>query len=666
MVLGINHTRRAATAVADKYDLERPHAKRTATMGLSGRPLRWTMTACSVTAFQLFGYDQGLMSSIITSKQFVDEQFRSVHYYSVPDGTSSCPVEDSKYGNGYKPFTLYSDTLYCTRTTHMQSVYEGAVTACYEIGCFFGSLFVLAVGNRTGRKPLIVLGCLIIVIGGIISSAAYNDKWGFGQFIIGRVTCGVGNGMNTATIPVWQSEVSRPEIRGRLVNLEGSVVALGTMVAYWLTFGLHFVDTSIAWRLPVALQCLFAIIVFVSVIYLPESPKWLVTQGRIEEATSVQASLLSLDENDQVVQNMITASIEETERAGSEMRFADLLKQGKGQYLARTLIGASSQFYQQFSGCNAAIYYATVLFQNMLARQNIQASPESVNNRKINIPILLGAVFASVYFMFTIPSFILVDKVGRRIMFLVGAAGQAGSFFITVGCLAASDHSESSSKKSGISDAMKSKLTSRSVNQMKGGAVGLFLFISFFGLSILELPWIYPPEINPMKTRTAATAVSTCANWLANYAVVQFTTIFINRSDYGCYLFFALINLTWIPLIFFCYPETAGRKLEEMDIIFARAYMENRYPFVVASEMPYLSDQEIKEEAIRLDLGDDDTKNLRDVGWGYHNRKPSPDSGEERKPASSDGASSISALSHVTENQETQPSEATQDVSQQV
>lgn len=653
MVLGINHTRRAAAVVADKYDIERPHAKRTATMGLSGRPLRWTMTACSVTAFQLFGYDQGLMSSIITSKQFVDEQFRSVHYYSVPEGTTSCPVEDSKYGNGYKPFNLYNNTLYCTRTKHMQSVYEGAVTACYEIGCFFGSLFVLAVGNKTGRKPLIVLGCFIIIVGGIISSAAFNDKWGFGQFIIGRVTCGVGNGMNTATIPVWQSEVSRPEIRGRLVNLEGSVVALGTMVAYWLTFGLHFVDTSIAWRLPVALQCLFALIVFVCVIYLPESPRWLVTQGRIEEATSVQASLLSLSESDPVVQNMISACVEESERAGSAMKFSDLLKQGKGQYLARTLIGASSQFYQQFSGCNAAIYYATVLFQNMLARQNIQVSPESVNNEKINIPILLGSVFASVYFMFTIPSFILVDKVGRRIMFLVGACGQAGSFFITVGCLAASDNSLTKSEKSGISDSLKTHLTNRSIDQMKGGAVGLFLFISFFGLSILELPWIYPPEINPMKTRTAATAVSTCANWLANYAVVQFTTIFINRSDYGAYLFFALINLTWIPIIIFYYPETANRKLEEIDIIFARAHIENKFPFMVAAEMPYLNDEEIKEEAARLGLGDEDMANLKDVNWGYTKEKkkiaPAPGPEAARRQSTT---STVSELTTDSKNEQ--------------
>ena len=108
----------------------------------------------------------------------------------------------------------------------------------------------------------------------------------------------------------------------------------------------------------------------------------------------------------------------------------------------------------------------------------------------------------------------------------------------------------------------------------KGAAVGIYLFIVFFAFTILPLPWIYPPEINPLRTRTTASAVSTCTNWLTNFAVVMFTPPFISASGWGCYLYFAVMNFLFVPIIFFFYPETAGRSLEEIDIIFAKAYVE--------------------------------------------------------------------------------------------
>lgn len=134
----------------------------------------------------------------------------------------------------------------------------------------------------------------------------------------------------------------------------------------------------------------------------------------------------------------------------------------------------------------------------------------------------------------------------------------------------------------------------------------MFLFISFFAFTILPLPWVYPPEINSMRSRSLATSISTCTNWLSNFTVVMFTPIFINRSRWGCYLFFAVINFLYIPVIYFYYPETAGRSLEEIDIIFAKGFVENKRPFVVAQELPKLSIKEVEEEGERLGLYDEE------------------------------------------------------------
>ncbi|CUM64497.1 uncharacterized protein PRCAT00002102001 [Priceomyces carsonii] len=510
---------------------------RTSTFGLRGRPLKVAITAASTTGFSLFGYDQGLMSGLITGTQFNDEF----------------------------PPTKGED--------HYASVIQGAVTSCYELGCFFGALFVMFWGDRIGRKPLIVSGAFIIIIGTVISVCAFKDSWGLGQFVIGRVITGIGNGLNTATIPVWQSEMSKPENRGKLVNLEGSVIAVGTVVAYWIDFGLSYTNTSVQWRFPVAFQIFFAAIVFALAVNLPESPRWLVAHHRKPEATVVLSALNDLPpEDDFIVAEMSVISDSANRFSRSQVGYADLLTGGKSQHFSRMLIGSSSQFFQQFTGCNAAIYYSTVLFKD---KKTIGLEPR--------LALIIGGVFATVYAIATIPSFFLIESVGRRNLFLIGALGQGVSYTIAFACLV-----------------HPTKLNA------KGAAVGLFLFIVFFAFTILPLPWIYPPEINPLRTRTAASAVSTCTNWLANFAVVMFTPIFIQASGWGCYLFFALVNYSFLPVIFFFYPETAGRSLEEVDIIFAKAHVEHRLPFRVAATLPKLSLAEIEQHGNQLGLYDDD------------------------------------------------------------
>jgi sugar porter (SP) family MFS transporter len=503
---------------------------RTSTFGLSGKMLRIVITTVSTIGFSLFGYDQGLMSGIINAENFHD----------------------------FFPGTE-------------RSVIQGAVTSCYELGCFFGALFVLFRGEKIGRRPLIIVGAIIIIIGTVISVTPTRGKWPLGHFVIGRVITGVGNGFNTATIPVWQSELSRAENRGRLVNLEGAIVAVGTLIAYWLDFGLSYTDQSstLSWRLPVALQILFALILLIGILRLPESPRWLIAQGRHAEADLILGALKAIPPTDDEIVAERTVIQDAVQRSKSK-GFSDLLTNGRTQHFQRMVIGASTQFFQQFTGCNAAIYYSTVLFQN-----NMGFSPKKA--------LLLGGIFATVYALSTIPSFFLVDSLGRRKLFLIGATGQAIAFTITFGCL--------------IKD---------STQSAKGAAFGIYLFIFFFAWTILPLPWVYPPEINPLRTRTSAAAVSTCTNWICNFAVVMFTPVFAAKSGWGVYVFFAAVNYLWIPVIYWYYPETAGRSLEEIDIIFAKAHVEKIQPWRAAVALPKLSYKEVEDQIHTLGIYDDD------------------------------------------------------------
>lgn len=512
---------------------------RTATFGLKGRALRLAVTITAVIGFSLFGYNQGMMAGIITGTEF----------------NSEFPATDMNLGE-----------------KHHVTVIQGAVTSCYELGCFFGALFALFRGEHIGRKPLIIAGSLIIITGVLISVTTFKAHWGLGQFVIGRVVTGIGNGMNTATIPIWQSEMSRAENRGRLVTFEGSVVAVGTLIAYWLDFGLSYVNSSIQWRFPVAFQIVFALFLLFGILNLPESPRWLISKSRKPEAMEILAKLNDVSVESDEVYAEVTVVEEAVQRfSKSQVGFKDLFSGGRTQHFQRMVIGASTQFFQQFTGCNAAIYYSTVLFET------------TIFHGQRRLSLILGGVFATIYALSTIPAFFLIDTFGRRNLFLVGALGQGISFTISFACL-----------------------INPTTENAKGAAVGIFLFIAFFGFTILPLPWIYPPEINPMRTRTVATAVSTCTNWITNFGVVMFTPIFMDTSAWGAYLFFAVMNYLFVPIIFFFYPETAGRSLEEIDIIFAKAHADGRQPWRVAATLPKLSYKEIEAQGTQLGLYDGD------------------------------------------------------------
>ncbi|GAV54311.1 hypothetical protein ZYGR_0AL00430 [Zygosaccharomyces rouxii] len=513
---------------------------RTAHAGVRGRKLRVLCSLTAVIAFLLFGYDQGLMSGVISGDEFNNE----------------FPATKEK-------------------STHQRTtvVIQGAVTACYELGCFVGSIFVMFMGERIGRKPCIIMGALISIAGATISTVAFHHAWGLGQFVVGRVVTGVGTGLNTSSIPVWQSEMAKPNVRGRLINLDGSTIALGTMIAYWLDLGFSFIKNSVQWRFPVSLQVLFALILFVGIIQMPESPRWLIGQKRVQEAKYILAALNDCSMDDDAIVAEVTMLMDTARRFENKKRsIKDLLTNGKTQNMNRAIIAASTQFMQQFTGCNAAIYYATILFQQTLKRSR-------------TVSLIVGGAFSTVYFFSTIPTFYLVENLGRRPMFLIGVIGQCLSFVITFACL-----------------------INPTPENGKGAAVGLFLFIIFFGLAMLPLPWIYPPEVASMRVRAATNALSTMCNWLTNFAVVMFTPVFIQTSQWGTYFFFFLMNLIYIPVVFLFYPETAGRSLEEIDVIFAKAHVEHAQPWRVAAKLPKLSMTEVEDYSSALGLYDDENE----------------------------------------------------------
>ncbi|KAJ5537611.1 Sugar transporter STL1 [Penicillium frequentans] len=523
--------------------------------GMSGRKLSLAVSTIATMGFLLFGYDQGVMSGIINATEFDD-------VFTAADG---------------------------------DSVMQALITAVYEAGCLFGAMFALFTADRLGRRRMVMAGATIMIIGVVIQVTSFVDHLPLLQFMFGRVITGIGNGMNTSTIPTYQAECSRTSNRGLLICIEGGIIAIGTAIAYWIDFGASYGPPGLTWRFPIAFQIVFGLVIVIGMYFLPDSPRYLISRGKVHEGEYALAALAGCEIEDQETQLQKQLVIESIEAAGvaEGAGYRDLLTGGRTQHFRRMLIGSSSQIAQQLSGCNAVIYYLPVLMQNSLNMDTFMSD-------------ILSGVNMIVYAIFATFSWFFIEKIGRRKLFIGGMTGQMVSMIIVFACLIPG-----------------------TAGPAKGAVFGLFLYMAFFGAAMLPLPWLYPAEISPIRTRAKANAVSTCSNWLFNFTVVMITPVMISSIGWGTYLFFAAWNAVFIPVMYFFYPETAGRSLEEIDIIFAKGYCEKISYVKAARELPKLTDEEVEAKALEYGFGD--LGHPEDLEKGGHNSSSSDEQRENHE-----------------------------------
>jgi MFS family permease len=207
------------------------------------------------------------------------------------------------------------------------------------------------VGHWYGRKKMIMAGGSIMILGTILLGSSYSTA----QFLVGRVVTGFGNGINSSTVPAYQSEMAKPEVRGRLLSAQGTVTIVGLCIAYWLDYGLSFVDSGAQWRFPISFQAFFAVCLVLQMIPLPDTPRWLCEQGRNDEAAAILARLQVDQPADEkhpevvALRRQIETSLE-VESAGGPFRYKELLKGGKIQNLRRMVLCGLVNVQQQFTG----------------------------------------------------------------------------------------------------------------------------------------------------------------------------------------------------------------------------------------------------------------------------------------------------------------------------
>jgi sugar porter (SP) family MFS transporter len=235
----------------------------------------------------------------------------------------------------------------------------GAIVSTYSGGTGIGNLASGYLGDRLGRKGTIWFASTLALIAGILQTASVNVV----MFLVGRIIGGLAIGLVYSVSSVYNAEISPPKIRGVIVGLQGLQIAIGFALANWVGCFAAYNDSDVAWRVPLGLQCLFAIILIVGLFWLPESPRWLIQKGRYDEARAVLEKLHS----DEIEPDFYLKEFEQIkEQVGFEREVA--IKSWwvlftKPAYRHRLILGIVLQIFVMLTGANAINYYQTVLFE---------------------------------------------------------------------------------------------------------------------------------------------------------------------------------------------------------------------------------------------------------------------------------------------------------------
>ncbi|OXS80904.1 sugar porter family MFS transporter [Kocuria marina] len=415
----------------------------------------------------------------------------------------------------------------------------GFAVAAALLGAAVGAFFGSRIADRTGRIPIMKIAALLFLLSAIGCGFTQSIEW----LVFWRVVGGIGVGVASVIAPAYIAEVSPAHLRGRLGSLQQMGIVLGiflsllidALLAHWaggaaneLWFGLA------AWRWMFLVMAVPAVLYGIGAFLIPESPRYLVSVGRPDEARAVLSRIHGDDAVDARVSKI--RSTVDNER---KPRFSDL--RGSMAGLKPVVwVGIGLAALQQFVGINVIFYYSNVLWESVGFKES-DSFTISVATSVVNVAVTIVAIF-------------LVDRIGRRPLLLLGSAGMA----LSLGVMSVV-----------FATATKVMVDGQLTPELGpvAGPVALIaanLFVVFFGVSWGPLMWVLLGEMFPNRIRGAALAVAGAVQWIANWAVtVSFPSLsnFSLGLTYGIYAFFALVSLVFtIKMV----RETNNVELEDM------------------------------------------------------------------------------------------------------
>ncbi|KAL5525502.1 hypothetical protein ACEPAG_6838 [Sanghuangporus baumii] len=436
---------------------------------------------------------------------------------------------------------------------------KGWLVSILELGAWFGVLCTGYLADKLSRKYTILAAVVVFCIGVIVQTAAFHAS----SIFAGRFVTGLGVGSLSMAVPLYNAELAPPEVRGSLIALQQLAITFGIMVSFWIDYGTNFIGGSgptqheAAWRIPLALQLVPAIILGAGILFMPYSPRWLVNQGRDDEALAVLSSARRLPPDSDLVQiEYLEIKAQYLfEKETSEIKFPEFqdgsrksnFKLGVYAYMSllqtrtlflRVAVGTLTMFFQQWTGVNAILYYAPTIFQNL-------------GLTGTTISLLATGVVGIVMFLATIPAVIWVDDWGRKPVLVSGAFLMAACHLIIAVLTGLYEDSWTEHRAAGWA-----------------ACALVWLFAIGFGYSWGPCSWILAAEIWPLSVRGKGISIAASSNWMNNFIVGQVTPSMMAHLRFGTFIFFGTFSLMGGLFVLFFVPETKGLTLEEMDDVF--------------------------------------------------------------------------------------------------
>ncbi|KAI4741599.1 putative MFS monosaccharide transporter [Aureobasidium sp. EXF-12298] len=472
----------------------------------------------------VYGYNQGMFAQVLTMSSFI----KATHGYAEGTGLA-----------------------------------QGLLTSILELGAWVGTLINGYLADAVGRRWCAMIACVVFIVGVIVQACTVNKDYVLG----GRFVTGLGVGSLSMVVPLYNAELSPPEIRGSLVAVQQLAITFGIMISFWIGYGTNFIggtgdtQSKAAWLVPICIQVLPAIILGAGMLlFMPESPRHLMNKDQEEEALTTLARLRNKSTEDMGVrvEYLEIKALRDFEVETARKKYPQYQDGSfKSNFLIgfydyaslitnpslrrRTMAACLTMTFQQWNGINAINYYAPFIFRGFGFDGNTLA-------------LLATGVVGVIEFLFTIPALLYVDKFGRKSILLAGAIGMATCHFIVAGLIGSYE--------------------SDWTQHVAAGWVCIalvWIFIANFAYSWGPVSWIVVSEVFPLSMRAKGVSLGGSANWLNNFAVGISTSPFINTSQFGAFIFFGCVTVVAALWVYFLLPETKGLTLEEMDELFGDA-----------------------------------------------------------------------------------------------
>ncbi|KAL9431708.1 hypothetical protein AB3S75_026831 [Citrus x aurantiifolia] len=430
---------------------------------------------------------------------------------------------------GYDTGVISGALLYIKddfEAVNQSSFLQETIVSMALVGAIVGAASGGWINDAYGRKKATLLADVVFTAGAIIMAAAPDPY----VLILGRILVGLGVGIASVTAPVYIAEASPSEVRGGLVSTNVLMITSGQFLSYLVN--LAFTEVPGTWRWMLGVSAVPAIIQFVLMLFMPESPRWLFMKSDKEKAILVLSKIYDIARLEDEIDHL-SAAAEEELRKKKTVRYLDVFK-SKEIRLA-FLAGAGLQAFQQFTGINTVMYYSPTIVQ-MAGFQSNQ------------LALLLSLAVAGTNAVGTIVGIYLIDHFGRKKLALSSLAG----VIISLVLLSWAFISGSSASSSGVYGWI--------------AVIGLALYIAFFAPGMGPVPWTLNSEVYPEQYRGICGGMSATVNWISNLIVAQtFLTVAELVGTGATFLILAGIAVLAAVFVILFVPETQGLTFLEVE-----------------------------------------------------------------------------------------------------